>query len=313
MIIRKATSTDYPALAQMMSDYRPDYPRTVDDLIREDATRPDYCKHQYFMATHNNLPIGYSFYTQYADLYHPEQFHVTVVINENYRQQGVGSALYEAMNDAVSEHPVESLHCRINEDDIALTFAKKHDFTESSRRIESVLNLKTANTEQLAERLQGLSNNGITIHPYADLGADPAHLQKTYQIFTAIDADVPMDTPITPLDFDTWRDSFVEHPKFLADGSFIAKHDDDYIGLSFLFCYVDTMPYVGLTGTHADYRQKGISTALKLSGIAYAKAHNYPYMGVTNDAINTGILKINQKLGFTPKNTVINLIQKREG
>jgi len=306
--IREARTEDYPAIAQLMCDYRPDYPRTADDLRYEDQHRPAHCQQQFFVAEIKGDIIGYALYTQHADLYQPGHFHVLVYVHDDFRYKSVGTKLYRAMFNAMATFIPEILHSRVTEDNTdGIIFASKRAYMESSRRIESRLDTATANLDSLPERLEKLASAGIEIRSYADLIDDPERDKKLYTIHTTVDADVPMDTPVIPLPYEQWQPNVIEHPQFLPGGTFVAIHEGQYVGISSLFQFVDDMAYVELTGTLPDYRRRGISSALKLCGIRYAKEQKIPRVGVTNDAVNTGILAINEKLGFIPEPAIINL------
>lgn len=306
--IRGATTGDYPAIAEMMTIQRPDFPRNAENLQYDHAHRPDHCKHQFFIAEHENQAIGFALYTQHADLFKEGEFHVNVFVREDFRRKGVGWSLYDAMYRALVQFEPQMLRSRVSEDNIdGFIFASKRAFMERSRRIESRLNIATANLDSLSERLEKLSAQGIEIRSYADCSDDPERDQKFYTIHTTIDVDIPMETPVVPLPYEQWKANVIEHPQFLADGSFIAIHEGQYVGISSQFRFIEDMVYVELTGTLADYRRKGISTALKLCGIRYAKEQNIPRVGTTNDAVNEGILAINKNLGFVPQPAIIHL------
>lgn len=307
-LTRVATKNDYPAIAEIMTEARPDYPRKADDLSYEEKHRPAHCKHQYFIAIKNDKIAGYALYTQYADLYQQGHFHIRVYVKDDMRYKGIGRSLYTVMNKSLAEFSPEILHSRVREDDTAgFIFASKRGYMESSRRIEGRLDTEGINLDALPERLSALSAQGIELRSYAELADDPDRDKKMYAVHTAVDVDVPMDTPIIPLPYEQWRPNVIEHPQFLPEGTFVAIHEGQYVGISSLFQFVDDMAYVELTGTLSDYRRRGISTTLKLCGIRYAKNQNIPCVGVTNDAVNTGILTINEKMGFIPEPAIINL------
>ena len=56
--------------------------------------------------------------------------------------------------------------------------------------------------------------------------------------------------------------------------------------------------HVGITGTHPDYRGRGIAFALKLLTIDYARQHGIREIRTQNDTRNEPMLHINQSVGF---------------
>lgn len=307
-VFRLATKEDYADIARLMTESRPDYPRRAEDLHYEDEHRPEKCKHQLFVATGDEEIVGYAVYTQHADMYYPKRFHVDIFVQDDFRRKSIGTQLYRTMYEDVSQFEPESLHLRMDENNIdGFIFATKRGYMESSRRIESRIETVQADLSSLSEKLKQLSAQGIDICACSDLADEPQHDEKLYAIHTSVDADVPTETPVTPLPYEQWRPHVIEHPQFLADGTFIAVHEGQYIGISSLFQFVDDMAYVELTGILPEYRRKGISTALKLCGIHYAKQAGIPKVGVSNDAVNTGILAVNDKLGFVRQPEIIHL------
>jgi len=54
----------------------------------------------------------------------------------------------------------------------------------------------------------------------------------------------------------------------------------------------------GLTGVRREYRRKGIATALKHTGLIWAKNQGYEWIRTDNVDTNTGMLSINIRVGF---------------
>jgi hypothetical protein len=54
----------------------------------------------------------------------------------------------------------------------------------------------------------------------------------------------------------------------------------------------------GFTGVRSDCRRRGLATALKLHGIAYAQANGYQIVQTFNRPQQTAIRALNEKLGF---------------
>ncbi len=54
-----------------------------------------------------------------------------------------------------------------------------------------------------------------------------------------------------------------------------------------------------MTGVLPSHRGRGIAMALKLATIAYGRQHGYSEIRTWNETHNTGMLAINERLGFT--------------
>jgi GNAT superfamily N-acetyltransferase len=107
---------------------------------------------------------------------------------------------------------------------------------------------------------------------------------------------------------------FIEHtlqsPNLLPDAYFVAVHDGNYVGTSALWAsQAGSDLYTGLTGVKRAYRQKGIALALKLRGIAYARAHAHPLIKTWNESNNRAILSINERLGYAKQPAWISYVK----
>jgi len=58
---------------------------------------------------------------------------------------------------------------------------------------------------------------------------------------------------------------------------------------------------VGYTGTHPDFRGRGIGTELKRRAAHFARGRGFRYLIAGNDSLNGPILAINRRLGFRPE------------
>jgi mycothiol synthase len=53
-----------------------------------------------------------------------------------------------------------------------------------------------------------------------------------------------------------------------------------------------------LTGVKREYRRRNLALALKVRSVQFAKDNGYTSIRTDNDSSNTGMLAINDKLGF---------------
>jgi RimJ/RimL family protein N-acetyltransferase len=76
--------------------------------------------------------------------------------------------------------------------------------------------------------------------------------------------------------------------------------DHEYVGYSKHTTFNDPSDIlrIGTTGVKREYRRRNIALALKLRGIAYAKANGFPRVRTVNESTNRAILAINEQLGF---------------
>ena len=126
--------------------------------------------------------------------------------------------------------------------------------------------------------------SGIRLTTIAELQADPAWLEKFYEMMTDIDRDVPSPEPYSPPTFEHFRSSLSENPNFLPEGNFIALDGETWAAMSALWrSEAADHLWVGLTGVRRDYRRRGIALALKLRSIAFARGRGAPTLRTYNE------------------------------
>jgi GNAT superfamily N-acetyltransferase len=300
MHIRAETPNDYPAVVEIVNRTRPEHPITLDDLLYGDAHREPHIRSGRWVAEEAGRVVGLCSYDQYADLYHPRKFWVSVRVHPDFQRRGIGAALYYTLLDGLRPLDPLALQVAIREDRTgALRFAEVRGFREYSRRWEARLDVFSFDAAPYAALRERLKREGIRLRSFAELADDPDRDRKFEALQWALDQDVPIDEPITRRTFEQFRREVIEHPRFVSDGTFVALDGDAYIGLMSFFRtnQPDTLD-IDLTGTLPAYRRRGIATLLKVQGVEWARANGYQTIIVFNDLPNTGMLAINDRMGF---------------
>jgi GNAT superfamily N-acetyltransferase len=106
-------------------------------------------------------------------------------------------------------------------------------------------------------------------------------------------------------DCERWEEFVSKHDSTdaMPDAFFIAKHGQEYVGLSYLSPRqsdpnLDEQGIIqqSLTGVRAEYRRQRIALALKVKTISYARDHGFRRI-FTNSG-NPAMKALNKKLGF---------------
>jgi mycothiol synthase len=182
-----------------------------------------------------------------------------------------------------------------------LHFLEKRGFQEVIRDIRSELNVKAFDLTRftgLEERFRG---NGIEIKTLPELENDPERTRKLYDLDWELSLSVPGDLAagIGRRGLDKYVEYAITGPSALPEGFFVAVKGDEYIGLSHVLSSEKGVSlYQGLTGVSPRYRRQGIGIAMKVRGIAYAKASGHSLIMAENDAKNSPMLAMNKRLGF---------------
>ena len=313
--IREFTPDDYVAIAEINNAIYPDYRYSADE-IRYDDEHFDRTKYIFkrYVAQVSQRVVGYAEYNHMPHMFHPQKFWVYVGVHPNFQRQGIGRALYERiLSDLLALKAVRAFASAREDYPRSVAFLQKNGFSETRRTWESRLPLNTFDFSKFVHYLERFSAHGLTITTLAEeRQRDPECLKKLHELYVVIMEDVPHPDQYTPVDFEHFLRYSVEHPDAIAEGYFIAKDREEYIGLSNLRKSKDEPKdlYQGLTGVRREYRNKGVAMALKLKTIEYARAHGYEIIKTWNDSTNIGMLAINEKLGFVRQPAWITFVKE---
>ncbi len=312
--IRPATAVDYAAVAQVINAVQPAQPVTADELRSRDERRDPMCHFARWVAEANGQVIAYAHYTQFVDMYQPGKFWLNLGVLPRWQRQGVGRALYAALLADLQQWQPDTLQAQAAADSVAAcAFLEKQGFVEYGRRWESYLDVAGFDARPYGDFTGRLADQGIAIRAYSELADDPQREEKLYELQWALDQDVPSLDPIVRMTLAQFRQQVVANPTFVPDGTFIALHGAEYVGMSSFFVNQgDNSLVIDLTGARRDYRRRGIALALKLQGILFAQQNGYTRIVVHNDTANQGMIAINEQLGFVRRPAVIQYRQRLE-
>lgn len=298
--IRPLRDDDYAAAAEVMNATLLDSETLTGEQIRHaDAIRSPAMRSARWVAELDGRVVGTASQLQYEDLYHPRKFWVMVRVHPGFQRRGIGAALYDTVLEQVRRYDPLALQVQVREDQTAgLVFAAHRGFVEYSRRWESFLELATFDPAPYADLETRLTRDGLTIRSVAELAADPDRDHKLHDLLWALDQDVPIDEPITPMSFTSFLTQVVQHPSFVAAGSFVALDGERYVGATILLGSPRSLNH-DMTGALRDYRGRGLATLLKVRAARFAQANGYERMTATNDLSNAPMLAINARLGYT--------------
>lgn len=311
MQVRSFTTDDYAEIAAIATAAIPEQPSTSAGLAYADQHRASHLHFGRWVAVEKDLLLGYAHYMQYADIYDPYRLWVMVAVHPDHRRKGVGSALHMHLLEHIAHlSSIEALQVRVRENHTdGLAFAERQGYGETGRRWPARLDVAGFDATAFAGRIRAVSAQGIRIVALSDMRRDPQHIEKLYRLQTVLDADIPIDEPVTPFTLEQFRAEVFDNPGFLKEGTFVALFEDQYIGMSSLFDRGGGLADIELTGTLAAYRRRGIALALKLRGIEWAQRHGYTAVLTVNDVVNTGILAINERLGFVRQPALIKYVR----
>jgi GNAT superfamily N-acetyltransferase len=212
-----------------------------------------------------------------------------------HRGQGVGTRIYGELSEHARKLGRDSLWGRVREDDDeSRSFVRNRGFREAGREYEVVLD--TAAASLATEPPEDLELVSLAERP--DL--EPA----VHEVDCEVAADVPRPEgdDIEPQTLERWRDQYLEGPGAVPDAVIAALDGDEVVGYTGLRRRGASSPIAEnmLTAVRAQWRRRGIATALKREQVARARAAGIEQIFTTNDETNTGMRGVNALLGYRP-------------
>jgi mycothiol synthase len=309
MDILPATSAHYPGIAALYNSIDPQLHLSASDFTEADRSRDPKFKTQRWVAIQKDEAVGAGYYTQSFWFDHPQKFMVWVGVHPGHQKCGIGSALYETIMHGIQPFDPLALRSRATDDcPQSIRFLKKRGFQEVIRDIPSELNVQAFDLTHFTELEDRFRGSGIEIKTLPELENDPERNHKLYDLDWELSLSVPGDLAagMGRRGFDQYVAYAITGPSALPDGFCVAVKGDEFVGLSHILVSEKGVSlYQGLTGVKPRYRRMGIGLAMKIRGIAYARAHGYTLIMAENDAKNIPMLAMNERLGFVRKPNLI--------
>lgn len=233
------------------------------------------------------------------------RFNIGVAVIPTCRRRGIGRALYERLLAYAVEQGARELECEVRETDLAPIEGSlaKEGFREVSRMREAELRLTDFDFAGQAQAIQRCTDAGITLTTLAEEDT-PENRIKLWELSNLTVRDIPFDVPHPDESFDRFED-MIDSSQCLRDALVIAKHGDEYVGLSILGRQTADRAFTWTTGVHSNWRNRGIALALKVRSVELARDRGYTAMRTFNHRNNPAMLAVNTRLGYVPLPEVI--------
>jgi mycothiol synthase len=249
--------------------------------------------------------LGWGSLAQPSFNFDPVRFWIWVAVFPEHRRQGVGAALFAHLVDEARGRKGVALWGNAMESDPAgVRFFASHGFPLTRKVWTSRLDVTQADLGSIPDRTAHLGKEGIRLSTLAAEGATSLEVRRRLHRLTELSGlDAPRMGGHHPASYEEFVALDLETPGAMPEGIFLALKGDDIVGMSSLMrdlARPDTLR-VGYTGTHPEYRGRGIATELKRRSALLARDLGIRFLLTGNDSQNRRMLSINQRFGFRPE------------
>ncbi len=296
------SDADCEATAAIWTANWPEYPKTAEMYRYSAETRDPNTIFGQLAAEDDGSIVATGYFVAETDSEASNKFLVYVQVDPAQHGRGVGTTLFDALRERLSEHEPEILQSFTREDhEAGIVFLKKRGFRNSMREQVSELDLSTFEPAKFADVVTKVRESGIEIVPASELSKrDPDWMKRTWELHGEIIPDVPDDDALVNMPFEEFAKTF-DHPDYLPDGYFLALDGGRYVGMSSVWNRRAKKGevYTRLTGVVRSHRRRGIATALKVRAHEFAKSTGARVISTDNEE-NNPMYGLNVQLGFTP-------------
>ncbi|MGH8794192.1 MAG: GNAT family N-acetyltransferase, partial [Stackebrandtia sp.] len=231
--------------------------------------------------------VGFCWATLDREVETPGSVRASVIVEAASRRRGVGRALLHRVLDHCVDIDAKTITGKFGSEEGA-AFAGKHGFAPSR-----------------TERISHMSLDHIPPQPVAPEGIRLASLREVgdlhplHELDSAVVADIPADEPWLPLPFEDWKRIHADDPRLDYDCTVLAFAGDQPVALAWID-RVDARAWSGLTGTHPDWRGRGLAKLVKTAALRRARERGATDAYTNNDETNAAMLAVNTWLGYRP-------------
>jgi mycothiol synthase len=299
--LRAVGPADYSAAAALHNRVNPWTPPVSAEMIAHfvrtaDPERPN----NQVLAEDGHEPIGLG--VLIGTRTYPAMT-LIVAVDEAYRRRGIGTDLQHWLARRLFSPQLVSAEVSEECPD-GIRFALRIGLEERSRKFPSVLDLTRFDPGRFAGYRQAAEAEGLRFTTFA--AVDSVEIRHgIHQLQNASQADVPTPEPLQPVTFQDWEEAWLKAPWFRPQLLVLAMAGDRPVALSYVTDRPDGGGYNPFTGVAADYRGRGLATAVKVEALRLAKAAGLQDVPTDNHSNNGPMLAVNERLGYERRPGVI--------
>ena len=310
--IRASTKDDYPRLIEIFNAIEPDHVETVEGMKEEIRERDPKCKYGEFVALQRGVIVAQADYGQFSGMYHPQKFGLWLHTHPDAWDSEVQEVLYQhVLRELKVYDPISLLSSTRENRPHELEWLAARGFKETQRTWENRLRLEEFEPARWEPQLERVREAGYSFKAMRDFEDTPEFRLELFDLFAECRRDVPRPEPTTEITFERFV-TFTFEGSYLLKEAFVVALDvgGRMVATSALWRTDENgVLNIGLTGTRADSRRKGLAQGLKIAALQWAKQNGYLEVRTWNEQDNRAILEINSNLGFVQRPAWIDLVK----
>lgn len=208
-----------------------------------------------------------------------------------HRRRGLGAALYDLAEQHIRDRGAHRLESTIRaDDDEARRFAEHRGYEPTRREQYWTLDVPHPSTEPSPP-------GGVSVVRLEDVLEREREL---FELYDLAERDMP-DDHVHSMEFEDWVKETLGNPELDAELSAVVLVDDRPASFAYLISDREGRRADNeMTGTHPDYRRRGLARLAKETTIAWAAEAGIRTISTSNDSMNADMLALNDHLGYRP-------------
>ncbi|MFI8435082.1 GNAT family N-acetyltransferase [Streptomyces sp. NPDC079020] len=162
--------------------------------------------------------------------------------------------------------------------------------------VRLTLDLDAFDDARFEPRLRSCRQTGIEFTTLADLGDTAENRRALYELNKTCSADIPERGEFYT--YDEYLSRRIEIPTYDPRGVVLALDGGSWVGMATTSIQPEGYAFSEMTGLLAGHRGRGISLAMKLLAIGFARSHGAHVLRTFHHPANAAAIGMNRRLGF---------------
>ena len=246
--------------------------------------------------------LGFSgIYRAFTNL--EQNYSIYLIVNQEYRQCGIGSLLYDRLLTQAYELGALTLRLRVRDNcDEGYRFATRCKFKPWKHSIEMMFDLNSWDEERYVPILQSLRTQGFYFTNMAELGDTDEARRKLYALNNSAAATDPGSDGIPPwASFEEFERDVCTSSWYHPDAQIVAidTSNGEWAAMSAITVFEGSdHAYNLFTGTDVRYRGRKLAQAVKSLALRRARLFGVNAVRTSHNSENEAMIAIDSKLGY---------------